>query len=99
MLNAVTKVAGEHLPRHLRPHGIAIGSAAVFVGMLLALVLGTIFGGAHIGARSLVSLNAVVIDETIPPNSIAAGNSPQLVVKERRRWLYADYFRDEFTPP
>jgi len=50
VLNAVTKVAGEHLPRHLRPHGIAIGSAAVFVGMLLALVLGTIFGGAHIAA-------------------------------------------------
>jgi serine O-acetyltransferase len=58
-----------------------------------------VVGGAQIGARSLVSLNAVVIDETIPPNSIAAGNSPQLVVKERRRWLYADYFRDEFTPP
>ncbi|HEX4032808.1 MAG TPA: MFS transporter [Solirubrobacteraceae bacterium] len=50
VLNAVTKVAGEHLPPRLRPHGIAAGSAAVFVGMLLALVLGTIFGGAHIPA-------------------------------------------------
>jgi predicted MFS family arabinose efflux permease len=50
VLNAVTKVAGEHLPARLRPHGIAIGSAAVFAGMLLALVLGTALGGAHIAA-------------------------------------------------
>ena len=50
VLNAVTKVAGEHLPPRLRPHGIAIGSAAVFAGMLLALVLGTVFGGRHITA-------------------------------------------------
>jgi predicted MFS family arabinose efflux permease len=50
VLNAVTKVAGEHLPPRLRPHGIAIGSAAVFVGMLLALLLGTLFGGHHIAA-------------------------------------------------
>jgi predicted MFS family arabinose efflux permease len=50
VLNAVTKVAGEHLPPRLRPHGIALGSAAVFVGMLLALILGTVFGGRHIAA-------------------------------------------------
>jgi predicted MFS family arabinose efflux permease len=50
VLNAVTKVAGEHLPPRLRPHGIAIGSAAVFAGMLLALLLGTLFGGRHIAA-------------------------------------------------
>ena len=50
VLNAVTKVAGEHLPPRLRPHGIALGSAAVFAGMLLALILGTVFGGRHISA-------------------------------------------------
>ena len=32
--------------RERRPHGIAIGSAGIFAGMLLALVLGTVFGGA-----------------------------------------------------
>ena len=57
-----------------------------------------VVGGAQIGARSLVSLNAVVINEVIPPNSIVAGSSPQLTVKTRRRWLYADYFRDEPAP-
>jgi predicted MFS family arabinose efflux permease len=50
VLNAVTKVAGEHLPPRLRPHGIAVGSAAVFAGMLLALILGTALGGRHIEA-------------------------------------------------
>ena len=54
VLNAVTKVASEHLPPHLRPHGIAVGSAAIFVGMLLALVLGTVFGGAHLAALLVV---------------------------------------------
>ena len=48
VLNAVTKVASEHLPPRLRPHGIAVGSAGIFLGMLLALTLGTLFGGAHL---------------------------------------------------
>jgi predicted MFS family arabinose efflux permease len=50
VLNAVTKVASEHLPPRLRPHGIAVGSAGIFAGMLAALVLGTVFGGRHLGA-------------------------------------------------
>jgi serine O-acetyltransferase len=54
-----------------------------------------VVGGARIGARSLISLNAVVINETIPADTIAAGSSPQLILKTRRRWLYGDYFRDE----
>lgn len=31
VLNAVTKVASEHLPPRLRPHGIAVGSAGSFL--------------------------------------------------------------------
>ena len=56
VLNAVTKVASEHLPARLRPHGIAVGSAGIFVGMLLALTLGTVFGGAHL--QALLELEA-----------------------------------------
>ena len=56
VLNAVTKVASEHLPPRLRPHGIAVGSAGIFVGMLLALTLGTLFGGAHL--QRLLELEA-----------------------------------------
>ena len=50
VLNAVTKVASAQLPPHLRPHGIAIGSAGIFGGMLLALLLGTALGGSQIPA-------------------------------------------------
>ena len=57
VLNAVTKVAGEHLPPRLRPHGIAVGSAGIFGGMLAALVLGTAFGGRHLVA--LLDVQAV----------------------------------------
>jgi len=69
VLNAVTKVAAEHLPPRLRPHGIAVGSAGIFVGMLLALTLGTLFGGAHLGALldveaafGVIAAAAVVLD-------------------------------------
>jgi predicted MFS family arabinose efflux permease len=48
VLNAVTKVAAEYLPLSLRPHGIAVGSAGIFAGMLFALVLGTALGGHEI---------------------------------------------------
>ncbi len=54
VLNAVTKVAAEHLPPSRRPHGIAAGSAGIFGGMLLALISGTAFGGAHLGALLVV---------------------------------------------
>jgi len=50
VLNAVTKVAVAYLPVRLRPHGIAVGSAGIFGGMVLALVLGTMLGGSQIAA-------------------------------------------------
>jgi serine O-acetyltransferase len=56
-----------------------------------------VVGAARIGERSLVSLNSVVIAETIPAHSIVAGRSPNLTVKPRKRWLYGDYFRDELA--
>jgi predicted MFS family arabinose efflux permease len=56
VLNAVTKVAAEYLPAESRPHGIALGSAGIFAGMLLALVLGSVLGGHEI--RSLLIIEA-----------------------------------------
>jgi predicted MFS family arabinose efflux permease len=60
VLNAVTKVAGENLPPSLRPHGIAVGSAGIFAGMLLALVLGTLFGGPNLVALLFVEAGFAV---------------------------------------
>jgi predicted MFS family arabinose efflux permease len=42
VLNALTKVAGEYLEPDARPTGIALGSASIFGGFVLALVLGTV---------------------------------------------------------
>ncbi len=42
VLNALTKVVSGYLPVQRRPAGIAAGSAGVFAGMVLALLLGAI---------------------------------------------------------
>ena len=48
ILNAVTGLSSAYLSERSRPIGIAIGSAGIFLGMLLSLVLGSAIGGAHI---------------------------------------------------
>ncbi len=58
VLNAVTKVSRAYLRPDDRPAGIAISSAGVFGGMLLALVLGAAFGGHRIPA--LLAVQAVL---------------------------------------
>ncbi|MDP4015442.1 MAG: MFS transporter [Candidatus Nanopelagicales bacterium] len=44
VLNAVAKLSISYLPRRQRATGIAVGSAALFVGMLLAFVCGAVWG-------------------------------------------------------
>ena len=85
VLNAVTKVAAEHLPPERRPHGIAVGSAGIFGGMLLALVLGTIFGGAHLEALLAVQalfgvLAAIATVATLRAGSHPAADEPSLAL-------------------
>jgi len=57
VLNAITKLADERLPEHRRPEGIAVGSAGMMVGMLLALVLGAALGGGRL--HLLLAIGAV----------------------------------------
>ncbi len=47
VLNAITKVATGYLPPAQRAVGIAIGSAAQFLGAIVALVLGPLLEGRH----------------------------------------------------
>lgn len=60
ILNAVTKVSGAYLRVRDRPAGIAVSSAGIFAGMLLALLLGAAFGAAHIWPLLLVQAAASV---------------------------------------
>jgi predicted MFS family arabinose efflux permease len=59
VLSAVSKLAGQYLPAERRATGIAVGSAAGFVGMLLALLLGPTVG-AHGQLERLLVLEAAI---------------------------------------
>src|SRR6201995_5678613 len=59
VLSAVSKLAGQYLPAERRAAGIAVGSAAGFVGMLLALLLGPTVG-AHDHLERLLVLEAAI---------------------------------------
>jgi predicted MFS family arabinose efflux permease len=48
VLNAVTKLAGEYLRPADRSTGISVSSAAIFAGMVLALLLGAVLGDHRI---------------------------------------------------
>ena len=61
VLNAVTKLAAEYLPAARKPHGIAVGSAGIFAGMLLALVLGSALGGHEIRLLLVVQAAFAVV--------------------------------------
>lgn len=59
VVSAVSKLAGEYLPAGQRPAGIAVGSAAGFVGMLIALILGPTVG-AHGHLERLLAFQAAL---------------------------------------
>lgn len=48
VMSAVSKLAGEYLPAPQRAAGISAGSAAGFLGMLIALLLGPALGVSHL---------------------------------------------------
>ena len=54
ILNSVTKLSESYLEPSDRPAGIAVSSAGIFGGMVLALALGAAIGGDHIPALLLV---------------------------------------------
>jgi predicted MFS family arabinose efflux permease len=59
VLNAITKVATGYLPPARRAVGIAVGSAAQFLGAIVALVLGPLLEGRH-DVRLLLSVEAAI---------------------------------------
>jgi predicted MFS family arabinose efflux permease len=59
VLNAITKVATGYLPPEQRTAGIALGSAAQFLGAIVALVMGPALEGAH-DVHLLLVVEAVI---------------------------------------
>ncbi len=79
VLTAVTKVATGYLPSRSRPLGIAIATGCTFLGMILALLLGTVFSSSDqlptlvlIGAVFSVVAAAALLLTLGPPVSWAA---------------------------
>jgi predicted MFS family arabinose efflux permease len=58
VLNAVTAVSATYLREADRPTGIAVSSAGIFTGMVLALVLGAALGSAHLA--TLLTIQALL---------------------------------------
>jgi predicted MFS family arabinose efflux permease len=59
VLSAVSKLAGEYLPEDERAAGISAGSAGIFLGILIALLLGPTVGG-HSQIERLLLLEALM---------------------------------------
>jgi predicted MFS family arabinose efflux permease len=92
VLNAVTVVSGAYLPASERARGIAVSSAGIFGGMLLALVLGATFGAGNLGAllvvQAVVGVAAAVwlaLELRTPGRHVAARTAPA-----RLRAVWAD---------
>jgi len=58
VLGAITRTVARSLPAAARTAGIAASSAGIFLGMVLALVLGASFGAGHL--RALLLVQAVI---------------------------------------
>ncbi len=58
VLNAITGLSSAYLKPGSRPVGIALGSAGIFLGMLVSLTLGSALGGGHV--HTLLVLGAVL---------------------------------------
>ena len=78
ILNAVTGLASAYLSARARPVGIAIGSAGIFLGMLLSLALGSAIGGAHL--HTLLVIDAIFAVVTAVAMLIAFMTSPGMRV-------------------
>ena len=78
ILNAVTGLSSAYLSERSRPLGIAIGSAGIFLGMLLSLVLGSAIGGAHL--HTLLVIDAAFAVVTTLAMMLAFATSPAMRV-------------------
>lgn len=64
----------------------AIESQYPSLGSGVILYTGSkVIGDSHIGANSIVAPGTQIINETVPPDSIVFGHSPDLLIKANRR--------------
>jgi len=81
VVSAISKLAGEYLPTDQRAGGISLGSAAGFVGMLLALLLGPTVG-AHGQLQRLLVLEALLAAIPAVALAVTLRRAPQYTSEE-----------------
>jgi predicted MFS family arabinose efflux permease len=79
VLNAITGLASAYLKPQSRPIGIALGSAGIFLGMLVALTLGSALGGARIHALLVLGAVLSVLPALFMLGVLGAGEHPPIV--------------------
>jgi predicted MFS family arabinose efflux permease len=79
VLNAITGLATAYLSDKQRPTGIAVGSAGVFLGMLISLTLGSALGGGHLHALLLIGAIYGIVTAVGLLAVLAVGEHPPIV--------------------
>ncbi len=79
VLNAITGLANAYLKPQSRPIGIALGSAGIFLGMLVALTLGSALGGSRIHALLLLGAVLSVAPTLFMFGVLATGDHPAII--------------------
>jgi serine O-acetyltransferase len=53
----------------------------------------SIAGATTVGARTVIAANAALRNADVPPESVVAGSSPELIIRPRKRRLTEEFFR------
>jgi predicted MFS family arabinose efflux permease len=78
ILNAVTGLASAYLSPDSRPVGIALGSAGIFLGMLVSLALGAALGGGQLHALLVIDGVYGLVASVALVAVLAVGDRPRV---------------------
>jgi len=79
VLNAITGLSSAYLTPAARPVGIAVGSAGIFLGMLVSLALGSALGGGHVHALLVLGAVLSIAPTVYLLGVLAIGEHPPIV--------------------
>ncbi len=79
VLNAITGLSSAYLRPESRPVGIAVGSAGIFLGMLVSLTLGSALGGGHVHALLVIGVVLSVTPTVYLIAVLAVGEHPPII--------------------
>ncbi len=73
--------------------GVDRGNAPVIGEGVIVYGGALIAGASRIGDRTVIAAKATILNQDVPPESVVAGTSPDLIVRPRKRALAEEFFR------